>query len=598
MQAIILAAGKGRRLVKYTYDKPKALVPIKDKPLLKYILDNLIANKITKIILVIGYKGNLIKNFVLNEYKNKANFIFIENNEFNTTNNIYSLYLARDYFNEDTILIECDILFNKEALSKLLEESSPNAALISPYQPGMDGTAVTLDLKGYINEFIDGANIDWSTREKFYKTVNIYKFSKDFLKKIYLPFLETYIKVTGKQAYYESVLKVILNLKNTISLKGVIIPNAWWMEIDTPDDKLQAEIKVSLNFEDLEKSYFGGLWRFPDIKDFLFVINPFFPPKKLMSELQNNIELLTKNYPSKLDIFSKLLSPILNISEDFIVAGNGASELIRFLTEILPSPKGAIVPTFEEYVKYSDFFLKKFNYTTADIFPFLKGSKIKTLFLVNPNNPTGFLLDKTQLMDLLNFTYKNNIYLVLDESFIDFSDTYTSLLNEEILKEYPNLILIKSLSKNWGIPGLRLGFIATANTKIITNIKNLLPIWNINSLAEYFLKIFLKYKKNYEQSLDLIRLERRFLISSLREIKYFKVFDSSANFIFIENKSKIPTEELTQLLLREYKILIKHITSRKKGIPNNNFIRIGIRNRQDNLLLLKALREIFTKFIA
>ena len=234
MQALILGAGRGSRLGKYTEHIPKCMVEVNDKTIIKRAIDILYKQKIDNIIFVCGYKKEKIKEFLMKEFKN-INFTFVENNEFEKTNNIYSLYLAKELLlkDEDTILIESDLLFDEKIIKTLIEDKNKNIAAIAKYKPNMDGTVVTIDeSSGTINKFYKSNEIKEYCN--YYKTINIYKFNKTFLKEKYIPILVQYIKNNRINEYYEQVLKDLVKEKNILNYK--IFNKEKWYEVDNEED--------------------------------------------------------------------------------------------------------------------------------------------------------------------------------------------------------------------------------------------------------------------------------------------------------------------------------------------------------------------------
>ena len=203
MQAVILAAGMGKRLKEKTKNHTKAMVEILGKTFLEHSLDKITKFNISRIIIVIGYCGDEIKEVIGNEYKGVPVF-YINNEIYAVTNNIYSLYLAKDYLiQEDTLLLESDIIYEEKIIKKLLDNPYPNLAVVDKYKPYMDGTVVKINENNGITALISKDHFDYNEINNYYKTVNIYKFSKDFLKNEYVPFLDAYCKVMGRNSYYE-----------------------------------------------------------------------------------------------------------------------------------------------------------------------------------------------------------------------------------------------------------------------------------------------------------------------------------------------------------------------------------------------------------
>ena len=178
----------------------------------------------------------------------------------------------------------------------------------------------------------------------------------------------------------------------------------------------------------------------------------------------------------------------------------------------------------------------------------------------------------------------------MDESFLDFADEENaSLLSESILSEYPNLYVVKSISKSYGVPGLRLGILASGNADMIGCLKKRVSIWNINSMAEFFMQILDKYKVDYEGSLQEIKTERKSFFEELRQIKSLKVNPSQSNYFMCELLDLHTSEELEGRLLKK-NILIKDLTGKIKN--GRQYIRIAIRISDENRHLVELLKEV------
>lgn len=607
MQAIILAAGMGKRLGRYTKDATKCMVPVNGKTLIEYAIESLIQNNIKKLIIVVGYKSQILIDFISSKFNetnlNGMKIEYIENKVYDKTNNIYSLYLAcNELVKDDTILLESDLIFKPEIITELLQNKDKNLAVVSKFEPWMDGTCTLLDESNNITGILDKNHFNWNNTESYYKTVNIYKFSSDFSKQYYVPFLEAYQKAFGKNEYYEQVLKVLSFLSST-TLKALPVSGDDWYEIDDPADLAIAENRFASTEKKLEmlQKRFGGYWRFPKLIDFCYLVNPYFPPQKMIDELTASFKTLLTQYPSGAEQQSLLAGKIFNILPENIVVGNGAAELISSYGESITGNIAVPYPTFNEYPeRFKNATIipittnkEDFSYSAKDILNQIEDKNVSTILLINPDNPSGNFIQKDEIIELLNQTKEKNIKLLFDESFIDFADSdirYT-LLNQKILNEYPNLIVVKSISKSYGVPGLRLGVLATSNLDCIKTIKKTNSIWNINSFAEYYLQIYEKYNKTYSSACDLIAKERNRFIKELSQITNIKVFNSQANFIICRLDGDILARELASILIEKYNIFIKDLTG-KKCFDNGRYIRLAIRDEKDNNSLIKAFKEI------
>lgn len=600
MKAIILAAGMGSRLKKITKDKTKCMVEVNGESLIKRLLRQLEKYTLEEIVIVTGYKEEILKNYI-NNLDIRIKIKFYNNDIYDKTNNIYSLGLVEEeLLNNDILLIESDLIFEDKLLENIINSSYKNLAVVSEYESWMDGTCVRLDDENNVVDFISSQRFSFNEVENLYKTVNIYKLSKEFNQKYYIPFLKAYISSKGTNQYYESVFETLIKIIPN-ELKGLKIEGLKWYEID---DKQDLDIAESLFAKEDKLSKFqvryGGYWRYPKLLDYCYLVNPYFPPKNMIDELKMNFQELLTQYPSGLKINNLLASKYFNIDERYVVVGNGAAELIKGLLNILEGSLGVIRPTFEEYPnRYPEDNLVIFNvenneyrYSSSNIIEYFDDKKIENLILINPDNPSGNYISKIEVLNLLEWGKKKNIKLIIDESFVDFAiEENSSLLTDDILNKFSNLIVVKSISKSYGVPGLRLGVIATSDISIINKLKKEVSIWNINSFAEYYMQIYNKYEKLYKESLDKIKTSRKNFISGLKEIEELAVFDSEANYVMIKILEKYTSKDLAEILLNKYNILIKDLKG-KKGI-NDNYIRLAIRDEKDNNYCLRAIKEIF-----
>lgn len=603
MQAIILAAGMGKRLGEYTKDNTKCMLPINGIRLIDRTLTILSHLNIRNVTIVIGYKGDNLKNYIGNRYSQHLDIEYINNPIYDKTNNIYSLSLAEEKMVEDdTVLFESDLIYEEEIVRKLVENSNPNLALVAKWEYWMDGTVVKIDKDNNILSFVSKDMFDFHHTDEYYKTINIYKFSKEFAKNKYIPFLQAYCKAWGNNEYYEEVLKVLTFLNRT-ELKALPIAGEKWYEIDDVQDLDIAETIFADDKDILQKYHkrFGGFWRFPKLLDFCYLVNPYFPTQQMKEEMKANFNTLLTEYPSGMYVNSLLAGKYFNIKQKYVVVGNGAAELIKSMMERIQGRIGIIYPTFEEYPnrlnkdRVVPFLSGKENYAydAYDLKGYYKDKKISYLLLINPDNPSGNFIPIQEVINLAQWCKKENINLIVDESFVDFSINFqqNSLLHDNILEANSNLTVIKSISKSYGVPGLRLGVLASSNVAMINIIKKDVSIWNINSFGEYYMQIFSKYSKDYAKACHSFIEERERFQKEMSKIPFIQVIPSQANYFMIKIVSRFTPEELSAVLLKDYNILIKSCNS-KHGLEKRNYIRIAVRSREENNLLLCALKEL------
>jgi histidinol-phosphate/aromatic aminotransferase/cobyric acid decarboxylase-like protein/GTP:adenosylcobinamide-phosphate guanylyltransferase len=615
MQAIILAAGMGRRLGEYTKDNTKCMVPVNGVRLIDRVLGQLSKLQLQRVIIVTGYKGKELQEYIANSQKPTAksqlNIEFAENPVYDKTNNIYSLSLVKDKLQEDdTLLIESDLIVNDRLFEMLIDNPYPNLALVAKYETWMDGTMVRLDDEQNIVNFISKDAFDYNDVNSYYKTVNIYKLSREFSAHKYVPFLDAYTKAVGNNEYYENVLRII-SLLNNHDMKALPIGNEKWYEIDDKQDLDIAEALFADEKDMLRKYYgrYGGFWRFPQMLDFCYLVNPYFPSRKMKDELRANFDTLLTEYPSGMKVNTLIASKCFGVSEDYIVPGNGAAELIKVLMEEKPIAKsqkpkaksGFIRPTFEEYPNRYDkdcqvTFVPQnddYRYTADDLMAFFGDKDIQQLMLINPDNPSGNFIPKADVLRLAQWCEKRDIRLVVDESFVDFSTDYVtnSLLSDKMLEAYPHMAVMKSISKSYGVPGLRLGILVSADKELIARIKKEVSIWNLNSFAEFFMQIYNKHEKDYQRACAKFVKERDDFEQQLRTIPFFRVMPSQANYFLCEVLPPYTASEIVIYMLKQYNILTRDCSGKPGLNPSKQYMRIAVRNHEDNTRLVEGLKE-------
>ena len=597
MQAIILAAGMGRRLKELTQNNTKCMVKVNGVTLIERLLGQLERQELSRIVIVVGYEGKKLMDYIAT-LDVKTPIVYVENNIYNKTNNIYSLALAKDYLcEEDTLLFESDLIFEDAVIDAIVSDPRPSLALVDKYESWMDGTCVTLNDQDEIKAFVPGKHFDFSRKDEYYKTVNIYKFDKSFSQTHYVPFLEAYCTALGRNEYYEQVLRIITMLDEPV-IQAKRLSGEKWYEIDDIQDLDIATSMFSPNAEErvkLLQNRYGGYWRYPQLIDFCYLVNPYFPPKRMADEIKASFDVLLTQYPSGMRVNSLLAGRNFDIHAENVVLGNGAAELIKALMERFEGKTGFIRPTFEEYPNRYDksnsvcFYPQNenFSYTADDLINFFGDKEIRNLVLVNPDNPTGNYIPKKDLERLIAWCEERDITLLVDESFVDFSDELgATLVTQEILDAHKKLYVMKSISKSYGVPGLRLGILASGNVEVISSLKKDVAIWNINSFAEFYMQIYEKYVKDYDKALKLFRAERTRFQNALAKLEGIRIIPSQANYFMLELTNGKTAEELTRTLLLNHNLFVKDLSSKTNGA----FLRIAIRNKQDNNKLIAALK--------
>ncbi len=594
----------GRRLGEYTHNNTKCMVEVNGVRLIDRTIVQLSKLNLERLIIVVGYEGRKLMDYIGDRYNDVLRIEYINNPIYDKTNNIYSLALAKkELCEDDTILLESDLIYEDKILEMIVNHPDPNIALVAKYETWMDGTMVRIDDDRNIVNFVPKQAFRYEDVDVYYKTVNIYKFSKEFSENEYVPFLDAYSKVMGNNEYYEQVLRV-LTMLHTTSLKALPIGDEKWYEIDDVQDLDIASTLFSekeVKYKEYHKRY-GGFWRFPKLLDYCYLVNPFFPPKRMRDELKANFDTLLTEYPSGMHVNSLLAGKYFGVKQDYIVVGNGAAELIKVIMEEHSGDRvGVIYPTFDEYpnrlrpeqvVAYIPQ-NENFSYGADDLMSFYSDKNISLLLLINPDNPSGNFIPKVDVLRLADWCQIKGIQFLVDESFVDFTDGFenNSLLHNDTLERYPSMMVMKSISKSYGVPGLRLGVFATSNTELVARIKKEVSIWNINSFGEFYMQIFGKYEKDYFKACKKFIAERDIFYKELCEIPYLRVIPSQANYFLCEVISKYSSEDLA-LELIEKDIIISNC-AKKHNMEGRNLIRLAIRGREDNKKLIEVLKSLW-----
>lgn len=600
MQAIILAAGMGKRLKELTQDQTKCMVQVNGVALIDRMLHQIESRHLSRIVIVVGYEGEKLMKYI-DTLGIRTPIVYVQNPIYDKTNNIYSLALAKDYLcQDDTLLFESDLIFEDAVIDQLLDDPRETLALVDKYESWMDGTCVKLGPDDSIASFVPSKNFRFEEAHEYYKTVNIYKFGRHFSRTHYVPFLEAYSKALGNNEYYEQVLRVIAMLDDP-EIRAKRLSGQLWYEIDDIQD---LDIASSMFAQDpdlrvsLMQGRYGGYWRYPQLLDFCYLVNPYFPPQRLIDEIQANFTSLLTQYPSGMRVNALLAAKNFAVHQQNILVGNGAAELIKALMARLEGVTGFIRPTFEEYPnRYQDrpnvCFTPAgpdFRYTADDLMAFFGPQDIDNLVLINPDNPTGNYIPAPDVLRLADWAQGKGIRLILDESFADFADEAdNTFIRQDLLDRYRRLYVVKSISKSYGVPGLRLGVLASGDQDLIAALKKDVAIWNINSFAEFYMQIEEKYKKDYARSLELIRAERARFRRELEKLPNLRVIPSQANYLMVELLGGLSARAITRELLVNRCILVKDLSPKLGG---QQYLRLAVRDTRDNDRLLEALRPL------
>lgn len=591
MKALILAAGFGNRMRPLTDSEHKTLLKVNGQAIIDRIVTGLVDNGITNIIVVTGYRSDELIEHLTRRFINVA-FEFVHNSRYRDTNNIYSMALAFEQieFDEDILLIESDLIFTPDVIERAVNSRHDNVALVSPYMTGLDGTVVQISGDKITNIYPPHLQDENFNLFDKYKTLNIYRFSKDFCANEFKKLLVYYAKVIDDNCYYELILGILIYMQRQ-DIYCEVIENDKWAEVDDPNDLTGAEYTFNKEnrLDILEKS-FGGYWNY-DVLDFCFIRNMHFPTDSMISEIRNNLPCLLANYGSKQAVLNQKLSYVLQCNPDRLLVLNGASQIFPLLPALLSGRKILLPdPTFGEYPRIfpvSETYGDRVGIDAEEVEAKLKNCDVAVF--VNPNNPTGSMVSTEWLVSLAD-SYPEK-YFIVDESFIEFSDQPSIM---QYLEDAPrnNVLLIKSMSKSYGVPGVRLGFVYTCDSDFLGKLSQQIPIWNLNAIAEFYLEILLKNKGDLARSFEITAGDRHEFSEALKTLDSIQcVYPSGADYILVQtvgdSQAKSP---LVRHLLSHDSIYLKDVTDKMKD-AGKRYYRIAVRLPEENARLVAAIRR-------
>lgn len=343
----------------------------------------------------------------------------------------------------------------------------------------------------------------------------------------------------------------------------------------------------------------GGYYRH-NFTDHAYLYNLYFPPQKVFSHLKNNIHDLVLNYPMAQNALAELIGDIIDQPAERIIVGNGGAEIIKILSGSIAKKIIVPVPSFNEYVNAAPEgraveFPLEFPSFQLDVDKFANEA-IKVgadmAVVVTPNNPTSIVVPKADLIRLAEKLRPSNCMLIIDESFLDFTDNKEQISLERDIEKYPNIAILKSMSKAYGICGLRIGYLLTANVDFAESVRNGIHIWNINGFAEEFLRILPQYKQEFEDSCKIVKADRDIFYKKLCAIDGLLVFKPDANYIYCRlPDDALSGPEVTKRLFIEYNIYIKDSVGKTQP-DAERYIRIASRTQEENTKLIEALKDV------
>ncbi len=589
LRAVILAAGRGSRLG--NAGLPKVLAPVAGVPLLHRTLQALESAGVRTTVIVVGHRADDIVRSVSDS---RPGIEFVRSPRFASTNNAYSLWLARRWLTEDLFVLDGDVVFDGAILSLLAAAGAPAASGVVRWHPGMDGTVVELTGGQVSAVHLNGAPRPDADAAALFKTINVHLLRRDYLDAEFVPLLDELIACGGEQSFYEEVLARTVR-RGRFPVAGVDCAGVPCHEVDDGTDLEVASFAFGSprQRQEMLARQHGGYWRHP-VTDHCLLTNPYFPPARMLEDLTATFGGAVTGYPAGQDRQRELLSAVIGLPPARLAVANGASEIIRVLGQIMTGV-AVVVPCFGEYeaafggpriaMPWPDL-----RVDVEQVHKQATEARASAVIMESPANPTSLQVPREELLHLAALLARTATLLIVDESFADFSATPQSLQAD--LDAYPNIAIIKSLSKAYGVAGLRLGYLACASRDLLAGVLDGLPIWNVNGPAEAFLRLLPRYTAAYQFSLEQVRAARDELYGMLSQRSCFaQVHPPEANFVLARLAGPRTADVTAHALFARHNILVKDCSG--KSMPHAaRYLRLASRTRPENQRLVHALDDV------
>lgn len=382
-----------------------------------------------------------------------------------------------------------------------------------------------------------------------------------------------------------------------------------------------SEIRIAAKLNQLKDeagshspSIFTLIKKVPEISikvDACFLSNPYATDlflEYLKRELvdTNSLRDVLEFYPSQNSVIAELLAKPLSVNKENIFIGNGAIEVIQAVLHYFGAKKLAVnIPTFSSYYEFAQkdtevifYPLKKENnykLDTEEYIKFIKDEKPDSIVIINPNNPDGQYIKYEELRKIIT-ELKDIKNIIIDESFIHFayeSNDYSLISATELVKEFNNVIVIKSMSKDFGIAGIRAGYGVMDKFKVNSLLEDGY-LWNSNGIAEYFFRLYTRedFLEEYEKVRIKYIKDSQYFFNELKKIPKIKVYPGLSNFVLIELLDGTTSSIFVSKMLIKYGIYMR-TCSDKIGLQGE-YIRLASRTKEENEIIIEALKDIFT----
>jgi len=601
-RAVILAAGLGRRLGPFTRALPKPLLPVGGVPILEGSLSALAAAGVERATIVVGHLGERIVEAIGPRYRG-IEIAYASSDRYETTNDIYSLWRGRESLRGDTLVLQGDVAFDPAVLEAMRSAPSENVAAVSRFEPGMDGTVVSLRSDGLVDEIFyaaeQGPGFDYGDK---YKTLNVWLFRGEYLEGGFLPELERTIAAPGgEDRCFEEVLAGAIR-ERSADFRAADCSEIPWREVDTHEDRRAAEYTFSAPPQRLRTivGQHGGYWRH-GVTDHRLLTNSHFPPSGLVDAIGADLDCLVREYPVGHASLEEIAGTAFGHPAERIVLGNGSSELMKHLVDRAAGAVVVPVPSFNEYERLAAERLVRvplaegsFELDGEALLETVREHRAELAVVISPNNPTGIAEPGLALGRLAEELDGLGCRLLLDESFVDFCADPGAHSLERDLDRHPNLVVLKSVSKVYGVGGLRLGYVVSSDRGLLREIAAELPIWHVNGPAEAFLRHLPAHLDEFRRGCERTRCETDELATGLGSLAGVAVLPSDANYVLVRLPSGHSAAALERRLFAEHGILVKHCAG--KAMPEGDrYLRVASRSRPHNERFVAAFAGLLAE---
>ncbi|MFI6340663.1 pyridoxal phosphate-dependent aminotransferase [Streptomyces sp. NPDC050535] len=334
--------------------------------------------------------------------------------------------------------------------------------------------------------------------------------------------------------------------------------------------------------------------------DFCIPCNPYFPTPAMFDDLAGRLREIITYYPSSADTITAELCNLLQLPPQCVAMGNGSTELITWIDHLLVRESLAIpVPTFGRWTdqpmetgKRVDMFPLQessgFALDLAKYAEFIRARGTRVAVICNPNNPDGGFIPRQSLVQFMDAMADLDL-IVIDESFLEFADAEhdPSVVEDAVMR--PNVVVLRSLGKNFGLHGIRFGYMV-ANPALAGKVRSMLPKWNLNSFAETVVFMLKNHGQEYMQSLHMVRRDRLDMAQQLSQLPGLTVYPSQGNFLFVRLPVGAEGTVVRDRMLTEHRILVRECGN-KIG-SSSRFLRLVVRPQVDVRRLVSGLEGV------